>query len=187
MDDDWGTPISGNHRIEVTNFGVKPLGDSNWNSFRCFCFGQGFRMITFPNRMRLGVWPSLVLSTPVLTHTLPQVTSKHGGEKIKHEDWICLKIRWFSGLSWFIMVYHGLSWFIPWFIMVYPGLSWFITVYHGLSWFTTIFPMNMVILSGSQCRDAPNVGYFFSPSYETWGKERLKTSQSHPQSKRKVY
>jgi len=40
MDDDWGTPISGNHRIEVTNFGVKPLGDSNWNRFRCFCFGQ---------------------------------------------------------------------------------------------------------------------------------------------------
>ena len=139
MDDDWGTPISGNHRIEVTNFGVKPLGDSNWNSFRCFCFGQGFRMITFPNRMRLGVWPSLVLSTPVLTHTLPQVTSKHGGEKIKHEDWICLKIRWFSGLSWFIMAYHGLSHGLSWFILVYHGLSWFILVYHGLSWFIMVY------------------------------------------------
>ena len=52
-----------------------------------------------------------------------------------------------GGLSWFVMVHHGLSWFTvmvrhgsSWFtVMVRHGsLSWFVMVRHGLSWFTVM-------------------------------------------------
>jgi hypothetical protein len=44
------------------------------------------------------------------------------------------------------MVYHGLQWFLSWFIMVYHGftmvchgLSWVIMVYHGLPWVIMVY------------------------------------------------
>ena len=49
----------------------------------------------------------------------------------------------YGSLSWFVMVCHGLSWFIMvhchGFIMVCHGLSWFVMVRHGsLSWFVMV-------------------------------------------------
>ena len=61
----------------------------------------------------------------------------------------------YLGLSWFIMVcHHGLlSWFImvhrgsSWFIMFYHVLSWFIMFYHVLSCFITIIIIIIIIIS----------------------------------------
>ena len=70
----------------------------------------------------------------------------HGGSQCDRGFIRYHGLSWF--LSWFTMVYHGfyhgLSWFtmvLPWFAMVYHGLSWFIMVCHGLSWFLSWFIM----------------------------------------------